>query len=305
MRRALYLSVLVVFAHGCGNSSPDADKQAPNVPEPPSAMTQGVAVPAASLPLAGAPRKNKYLQLAVNEAGFDAAAPTPPSDSRYFTVGLRGISRSTNKVALEIWPFVFAQNDQGCISRPVQNATWLTRPFGSVATFSAADYAQGQLAFLVPEDTQHVRVLITSADGDGFTVAAGEEFTPAWPEAINTIEDGSTLRLLLLPRPEHPIAQPPPAGREHVVLDFVIENLRATQGIEFTTSQQLRLMGAAGSFIGPATLTKSLGCRLDDGDVVPPGQARRFLVVYDVPAGEPVRLQYRGFEIDDVSVDLK
>jgi hypothetical protein len=67
----------------------------------------------------------------------------------------------------------------------------------------------------------------------------------------------------------------------------------------------LRLTDAAGSFIGPATPTNTLGCRLDDGDVVPPGNARRFMVVYDIPAGAPVRLQYRGFEVDELSVDVR
>ena len=304
MRRALSLSMIAMLTYGCGNSSRDADKQSPTAPEPASSITQNKTVPAPPLPLAGAPRKNRYLQLAVNEAGFDPASPTAPNGLRYFTVGLRGISRSTNDVALEIWPFVFAQNDQGCISRPVKDAAWLTEPFGDVATFSPQDYRQGRLAFLVPENTQHVRVLIAPADGDGFTVAAGDEFTPAWPAAISTIEDGSTLRLLLLPRPEHPIALPVAAGHEHAVLDFVIENLKATQGIEFATSQQLRLIDAAGSFIGPATATNTLGCRLDDGDVIPPGHSRRFMVVYDIPAGATVRLQYRGFEVDETIVDL-
>lgn len=304
MRRALSLSMIVVLTYGCGSSSRDADEQSSTAAELKSATALTPTTPAAALPLAGAPRKNKYLQLAVNGAGFDPASPAAPSGLRYFTVGLRGISRSTNNVALEILPFVFAQNDQGCISRPVQNAKWLTQPFGSVATFTSQDYSQGQLAFLVPDDTQHVRVLIAPADGDGFTVAAGEDFTPTWPKAISTIEDGSTLRLLILPRPEYHIAPSAAAGREHVVLDFVIENLKATQGIEFTTSQQLRLIDAAGSFIAPATLTNTLGCRLDDGDVVPPGHARRFMVVYDIPAGAPVRLQYRGFEVDEMSVDV-
>jgi hypothetical protein len=161
------------------------------------------------------------------------------------------------------------------------------------------------LAFLVPDDTQKIRVLIAPATGD-LVVPAGEDFTPTWPPAVQTIEDGSTLRVLVLPDPARPAALPPPAaGREQVVLDFVIENLKTTQGIEFQTSQQLRLAGPTGSFVQPSALTKLLGCRLDDGDVIPPGHARRLMVIYDMPAGAPRRLQYRGFETDEVTVDLK
>jgi hypothetical protein len=63
-------------------------------------------------------------------------------------------------------------------------------------------------------------------------------------------------------------------------------------------------MDPAGKFIQPAESTKELGCRLDDLDVVPPGQVRRLMVAYDVPAGAPKRLQYRGFAVDEVTVDL-
>ena len=87
------------------------------------------------------------------------------------------------------------------------------------------------------------------------------------------------------------------------MLDVVIENL-TQQGIEFTTSQALRFEMPDGQFIQPSPLTQQLTCRLDDGDVVPPGHSRRLMLVYDLPAGQPRRLQYRGFEVDQVSVDL-
>jgi hypothetical protein len=63
-------------------------------------------------------------------------------------------------------------------------------------------------------------------------------------------------------------------------------------------------MDSAGNFIQPAAATGELGCRLDDLDVVPPGHVRRLMAAYDVPAGTSMRLQYRGFEVDEISVDL-
>jgi hypothetical protein len=245
------------------------------------------------------------LQLEVVEAGFDPAAPEAPHGARYFTVGLRGIAlmRAAN-VEIPIRPFVFAQNENGCISHPESNAPWLKQPFGEVAFFTADKATRGQLAFLVPADTERIRVLVAPA-GATLVVAAGEEFQPSWPTPIQTLEDGATLRLHVLPSPApHELVSPPAAGLRRVVLDFLIENLSDDQGIEFTTSQQLRLVDNAGNFIQPAAATRQLGCRLDDLDVVPPGHVRRLMAAYDVPAGTSKRLQYRGFEVDETTVDI-
>lgn len=312
MRRAFTVCIATVFAYGCGGSGSEKDKTSTASAEPASgghasATTTPVDESTITLPLSGAPRKNKHLQLEVFEAGFDPAAPAAPSGQRHFTVGLRGVGLSRGAdVAIEIPRFVFAQNERGCLSRPESNAPWLKNPFGEVAVFTTKQATKGQLAFLVPDDTQQVRVLIAPAGGGGFAVSAGEEFTPAWPVPIRTIEDGSMLRVLVLPAPEKPPVLPPPAsGHEQAVLDFVIENLTSEHGIEFTTSQQLRLVDSAGSFIQPSELTQQIGCRLDDGDVIPPGNSRRFQLVYDMPAGAPRRLQYRGFEVDETTVDLE
>ena len=312
MARALLFCAFAVLACGCGGPSPDKGQETSAAPEPASAeptlpaSTAGSGSTTDLSPLSGPPRSNKYLQMAVNEAGFDPAGGSAPPGLRYYTIGLRGIGRARgNDFVLEFQRFVFAQNERGCISRPVTNTTWLKHPFGETALFTAANPTEGQLAFLVPDDTERVRVLIAPAGDGALVVPAGEDFTPAWPTPIQTIEDGSTLRVLVLPSPTRSASLPPPAaGRELVVLDFVIENLKSTQGVEFTTSQQLRLIDQAGAFVQPSALTKQIGCRLDDGDVIPPGHARRFMVIYDMPAGAPRRLQYRGFEVDEVSVDL-
>ena len=173
-----------------------------------------------------------------------------------------------------------------------------------MAHFSRGKSTDGHLAFLVPDDTEKLRVLIAPASGDGFAVPAGDEFTPEWPAPVHTIEDGSVLQVLVLPSSRESAKFPAVAGRENVVLDFLVKNLKSTQGIEFTTSQQLRLIDPDGHFVQPNSLTNKLGCRLDDGDVIPPGQARRFFAVYDLPLGAPKRLEYRGFEVETTTVDL-
>jgi hypothetical protein len=37
----------------------------------------------------------------------------------------------------------------------------------------------------------------------------------------------------------------------------------------------------------------------------PPGQSWHFQAAYDIPAGMPKRLQYRGFEVNEMGVDLE
>jgi hypothetical protein len=34
-------------------------------------------------------------------------------------------------------------------------------------------------------------------------------------------------------------------------------------------------------------------------------EARRLMLVYEMPAGTPRRLQYKGFEVNETTVDLK
>ena len=253
----------------------------------------------------GPPRQNNLLRLKVTRSGFDPAAPAAPPGQRYYTFAVRGVGRLRSDVAIDVKRFVFAQDDRGCISQPVADAPWLKHPLGAAPVFTAERPTEGQIVFAVPDDSKDLRVLVAPAEMESLAVPAGEDFTPTWPAPVATIEDGTTLRVLVLPRDEATAAvRPPAAGRMRVVLDFVIQNLKSTQGIEFTTSQQLRLVDPRGSFIQLDASTKELGCRLEDGGVIPPGQARRFMAAYAIPAGAPLRLQYRGFEVDETSVDI-
>jgi hypothetical protein len=262
------------------------------------------------------PRENSYLRLQVTEAGFWPADRTAPPGLRYYTVGLRGTSKSDsadpvfaqtkgNDVLIDVRRFVFGQNDQGCMFRPERDVAGVEHLIGDSIAFPLAKQAEGRLVFLVPEDTKHVRVVLAPA-GEGLIAPAGPDFTPSWPRPLHTIDDGATMRVYVLPSPRPPASLPPAAaGREHVVIDVAVENRLAEQGVEFQSSQQLRLVDAGGRFVqASAPLTKQLGCRLDDGDVIPPGHTRRLQLVFDLPAGAPRRLQYRGFEKEEATVEL-
>jgi len=183
--------------------------------------------------------------------------------------------------------------------------SWLTRPFAKVAPFLPTAPDEGQLAFLVPSDTKSVRFLLRPVKGGALDLNVDDNFPPSWPAAVRTIQDGSTMRVLVLPAPARPATLPPaPAGREQVLLDVIIENLKPTQGIEFDASQQLRLVDAAGGFHQPDPVSAHVPCRLTGAGVVPAGGSRRFMLVYAVPGGQSWRLEYRGFEKTE-TVDLK
>jgi hypothetical protein len=263
--------------------------------------------PATPPPLIGAVQQNELMQLGVSEAGFGPAGREAPAGQKYYTVGLRGVSLSpTDIVHLPLSQIVFLQTESGCVSQPQRDITELTRPFGDYGAFLPTAPNEGQVTFLVPDDTQAVRLLIVPLLGSRLELPTGPDFALAWPEPVQTIEDGSTLRVLVLPTPARAPALPPPEpGRERVVLDVVVENLVPSQGIEFQGRQQLRLTDPAGSFIQPLPLATQLPCSLGEMDVVPGGHARRFTAVYDVPSGMPLRLQYRGFEVNELTVEIE
>jgi hypothetical protein len=266
----------------------------------------GGSKPAGAPPTVGPTRQNELMQLVLSEAGFSQAAGAP-AGLRYYIVGVRGISRSPKDI-IEIQPaqFVYLQNDRGCVSSPERNVPGLARPIGDLGMFPPTSPNEGQLSFLVPDDTKQVRLLVVPARGGGITLPAGGDFSPSWPAPQQTIQDGTTMKVHVLPTPAKPASLPAAGpGRELVMLDVVAESLKPNQGIDFQGTMQLRLVDPSGAFIQPSPLSNRLTCTLGDTGVIPAGNARRFRYVYDVPAGMPLKLQYRGFEKDEVVVDIK
>jgi hypothetical protein len=318
MIRATALFLVATTAAACGSASSDSGGPgaAPSQSAP-AATPGGSNSPTAELPrVAGAPQQNDIVRLEVFEAGFYPASGAPAPGRRYYTVGLKGTSKSASAqllgqskgddVVIDIRQFVFAQNDKGCISRAESDIAGVQNLFNGSMTFSPGKETEGRLVFMVPSDTQKVRVLVAPAGTDGIAVPAGDDFKPAWPEPLHTIEDGTTMKILVLPAAAPPAELPAAgAGKEFVMLDVVVQNLSGDHGIEFQPSQQFRLMDAAGKFTVASAATRQLGCHMDDGDLIPPGQSRRMMAVYEVPAGAPRRLQYRGFEREETIVDIR
>ena len=261
--------------------------------------------PVVALPTAGPAGQNALLQAVLAEAGF-VSAGAPPAGQRHYTVSVRGISRSpTDIVEIQPQQFVFIQNEHACVAQPVIDAPWLTRPMAGIASFPPTSPNEEQLAFVVPEESRRLRLLIRPARAGAITLPAGDDFDPSWPTPQHTIEDGSTMKLHVIGAGPAPAGLSSEAGGELVVLDFVAENLKPNQGIDFQGTLQLRLMDSAGGFIQPSSLSGRLTCTLGETGVIPAASARRFRYVYEIPAALPLKLQYRGFERDEVVIEVR
>jgi hypothetical protein len=242
-------------------------------------------------------QQNELLELAVTEAGWATGGPKPPEGFRYFVVGLRGVSRSAgNIVQLELGKWMFLQTEQAFVAQPEVAAAWLPRPFTGLAPFLPAAPNEGQVAFLLPADARHTMVLLRPPGVGPIDLAAPDRVKATWPQPAASIIDGATLKIhRLASGPLPPGIPAPPPGKQYVLLDLVAENLQP-KGIELQPNQQFRLQDAAGVFYPPAPQSMRLAFHLTGRGVVPAGGARRFQLLYAVPAGQAMRLAYRGFE---------
>jgi hypothetical protein len=166
--------------------------------------------------------------------------------------------------------------------------------------------SEGQLAFVVPADTKSATLLLRVREpGGSLDLPVAGNTKPAWPAPESTVTDGDVLRVLRLPGTALPPGVPPaPAGSERIALDLVVENLRAGSGIDLQLDQQFRLVTPDGRRITPSGDSAHAPCSLT-GDVVPAGSSRRFTLVYDVPPGQPLQFEYRGFNVKSELVKVR
>jgi hypothetical protein len=255
--------------------------------------------------LGGTSRANEFVDLALTGATW----ADPPADApgmKTLVVGLKGISRQNAIVDVPFAEFGFLQTDQGCIAQPDDHSPAVTRSLAPTGRFPPFAPSAGQLAFTVPADTRSAALLIRLQQGGPIDLAVLGDGKPRWPSPDATITDGDILRVLKLPGYAAPAGLPAPAsGKERVALDLVVENLRSGSGIELQTSQQFRLVGPDGTRYEPSSDSDNVPCRLTGGAVVPAGGARRFTLVYDVPPGQALQFEYRGFEVKSKLVKVR
>jgi hypothetical protein len=255
--------------------------------------------------LGGAGRANEFVDLAITGSAWSNATEPAPG-MRTLVVGLRGISRQNEIVDVPFGEYAFLQTEQGCLVEPDQKASGLTRQLAPVGRFLPFIPSEGQLAFPVPADTKAAALLVRLQQGGPIDLTVMGTVRPTWPSPDATIKDGDVLRVLELPGTAVPAGVPAaPAGSERVALDLVVENLRSGSGIELQANEQFRLVTPDGRRFQPSRDSARAPCRLTGGAVVPASGSRRFTLVYDVPPGQPLQLEYRGFNVKSELVKVR
>jgi hypothetical protein len=246
--------------------------------------------------LGGASRSNDLVDLAVTGASWSEAPPSVPG-TRLLVVGLRGISRQNAIVQIPFGDFGFLQTDQGCVAQPEVRARQITRPMAPMGRFPPFVPSEGQLAFTVPADTQGATLLVRLRQGGPIDLPGLGDGSARKPPALVTHEDGKVLRVHIVGTGTPPAGlRGPREGFEHFVVYYMVENLKTGSGLELQPAPQFALADDQGTKYPPDRASQQLPCRLTGANVVPAGGWRRFSLLYVVPAGQPLTVQYRGFE---------
>jgi hypothetical protein len=255
--------------------------------------------------LGGVSRSNSAVDLAVTGVNW-ANGPADRSGTRTLIVGLKGISRQEALADIPFGEFGFLQTDQGCVALPEAHPENVSRSLAPIGRFPPFAPSEGQLAFVVPAETKSATLMLrVQQPGGSLDLPVIGSAKPTWPAPEATVTDGDVLKVLRLPGTALPAGVPPaPSGSERIALDLVVENLRTGAGIDLQLDQQFRVVTPDGKRIEPSADSTRTPCS-PAGDVVPAGSSRRFTLVYDVPPGKPLQLEYRGFNVKSELVKVR
>jgi hypothetical protein len=254
------------------------------------------APPALASSLGGASRSNDLVDLAVTGASWSETPPSVPG-TKTLVVGIRGISRQNAIAQIPFGDFGFLQTDQGCVAQPEIRAPQITRPMAPMGRFLPFVPSEGQLAFTVPADTQGAMLMVRLRQGGPLDLSVLGDGGVRKPPALVTHEDGKVLRVHVVGTGTPPAGLPRPReGFEHLVVDYMVENLKTGSGLELQPAPQFALADDQGTKYVPDPSGRQIPCRLTGANVVPAGGWRRFSLLYAVPPGQPLTLKYRGFE---------
>jgi hypothetical protein len=262
------------------------------------------AAPVLAGSLGGGSRANEFVDLALTGSSWSNPAAAD-SGTRRFVLGLRGISRQNAIVDVPFEEFGFLQTDQGCLAQPDVKADGLTRQLAPTGRFLPFVPSEGQLAFALPAGATPIAFLLRLQQGGPIDMPLKPGARPQWPSPEAAITDGDVLKVFKLPGTAVPVGVPPaPSGSERVAIDLVVENLRSNAGIDLQASQQFRLVTPDGERHEPSADSEKAPCSLG-GAVVPARATRRFTMIYDVPPGQPLQFEYRGFNVKSELVKVR
>jgi hypothetical protein len=253
-------------------------------------------LPVLASSLGGSSRGNEVVDLAVTGASWAETAGSE-TGMKTLVVSIKGISRQDALVDVPFGDFAFLQTDQGCVAQPEDQSAAVTRSLVPTGRFLPMVPNEGQLAFTVPADTRSATLMLRVKPSGAIDLPVLGDGSVSKPSATATHEDGKVLRVGVVgagPAPAGMSAAP--EGSEHLVVDYIVENESEASGLELQPQPQFALADASGAKYEPESASAQLPCRLVDDNVVPAGGWRRFSLLYTVPTGQPLTLQYRGFE---------
>jgi hypothetical protein len=263
------------------------------------------AAPRPASGLGGVSRSNSAVDLAVTGANW-SDGPAGRPGTRTLIVSVKGISRKEAIADIPFGEWGFLQTEQGCMARPENKLDSIARPLSPMGRFPPFAPSEGQLAFVVPADSKSATLMLRVREpGGSLDLPVVGNAKPSWTSPETTITDGDVLKVHRLPGTAVPAGVPPASsGSERIALDLVVENLRPADGIELQLDQQFRLVTPDGKRIAPSGDSAHAPCSLT-GDVVPAASSRRFTLVYDVPPGQPLQFEYRGFNVKSELVKVR
>lgn len=253
----------------------------------------------ADRPVAG-PARNQVLAASVYGVRTAAEAGTAqaPAGNRFLLVDVGATSLAPGQIAqVDVRQFVALVEDGVYLYRPAPELPRLAHQFHGVVSLLPDFERRGVLAFVVPEQTGRLELLVAAARVDPVTLLLTPDVAArGQPQPKATIPDGEVAEVLLngtaLTDQVGEVAAP--AGRRFLVLDLTVVNRSRTQGlvvqpVQFTvTDGQQRT--------APSPVTAKLPHGLAQERVVPPAGRGRFEVAFEVPAGaSSLRLAYQGF----------
>jgi hypothetical protein len=225
-------------------------------------------------------------------------------NDKYAVVQLGGTGKAEGSlVQAELENYAYLRDSQGNTFTPAKDVS-APGQFKGMVQFLPGTLQRGSLVFPVPEQHGALTFVLPlpgypplELNLPDSATGSGARLTTATAPTLFTVSDGGTLEVQIHGAHWAPTlgdAQPE-GGKRFLVLDLTLVN-KLDQGIEFQTSQQLKLLNGEEEILADTDAMQKLAHPLNEDSVVPAHGRGRFEVAYQVPsnAGKLV-LYYRGF----------
>lgn len=234
-----------------------------------------------------------------NEFVKQVGETSPPSGSRYLLVDFGATSLAAGLAAhLDLDQFAFLVEDGFFIGRPEAALPGLPYQFQGMTRFLPGFTRHGTIAFVVPEQTGRLELLLAAASMDPlrFVLTPNVAERPQ-PSPVRTVQDGKVGEVLInsVTFVDHIRDAKASSGQRYLVLDMTFRNKTADTGMDL--DPQAFTVSARGKEFSRSDATAQLPHPLSEARFVPPQTRVRFEIAFEVPAdARTLTMKYQGFE---------